>query len=79
MRQMGRMTNANISVGITYDFMAAVKADDDWQMVFLETRYLDFDKCRGRNLNKWRGSGKSVVLSKIEKAWRIWENIAESA
>ena len=78
-RKMGRITNANISVGITDDFMAAVKANADWQLVFPDTSYPGYDKTWDGNLDAWRAAGKPVVVHKTVKAREVWDTIIESA
>ncbi len=78
-RQMGRITNANISVGITDDFMAAVKADGDWELVFPDTSYPHYDDLWDGNLDTWRAEGRPVIVHKTVKAREIWYNIIESA
>jgi ribonucleoside-diphosphate reductase alpha chain len=78
-RTMGRITNANISVGITDDFMEAVKADADWHLVFPDTAAPGYDDAWDGNLAKWRAEGRPVVVHKTVRAREIWEAIIESA
>ncbi|MEM7348501.1 MAG: ribonucleoside-diphosphate reductase, adenosylcobalamin-dependent, partial [Chloroflexota bacterium] len=78
-RTMGRITNANISVGITDDFMEAVKADADWDFVFPDTTYPDYDETWDGNLATWKADGKPVVVHKTVKAREVWDTIIESA
>ena len=78
-RVMGRITNANISVAISDDFMAAVKADADWELVFPDTSYPDYDSTWNGDLNAWRAAGKPVVVYKRVKARQVWDTIIESA
>ncbi|MCL4301436.1 MAG: adenosylcobalamin-dependent ribonucleoside-diphosphate reductase [Anaerolineae bacterium] len=78
-RKMGRITNANISVGITDDFMDAVKADGEWQLVFPDTGHGDYDETWNGDLAAWRAAGKPVVVHKTVKAREIWNTIIESA
>lgn len=78
-RTMGRITNANISVGITDDFMAAVKAGADWDLIFPDTTYPGYDETWDGNLAAWQEAGKPVVVHKTVKARDIWNAIIESA
>jgi ribonucleoside-diphosphate reductase alpha chain len=78
-RTMGRITNANISVGITDDFMAAVKADAEWSLIFPDTAYPDYDESWNGDLAAWQAAGKPVVSHKTVKARDIWNAIIESA
>jgi ribonucleoside-diphosphate reductase alpha chain len=76
---MGRITNANISVGITDDFMEAVERDDDWDLVFPDTSVPDYDASWDGNLEAWRQAGRPVVVHKTVRAREIWDKIVESA
>ena len=78
-REMGRITNANISVGITDAFMAAVKADKDWDLVFPDTQDPAYDTKWDGDLNEWKKNGGKVVVYRTVKARDIWNNIIESA
>lgn len=80
-RVMGRITNANISVGITDDFMEAVRNDADWELVFPDTSFPGYDDEGGwdGDLEKWRAAGRPVVVHKTVKARGIWRAIVESA
>lgn len=78
-RTMGRITNANISVGVTDDFMEAVKADGDWDLVFPDTNHPDYDNGWGGDLNQWRAKGRPVIVYKTVKARQIWDSIIENA
>ncbi|MCB0154431.1 MAG: ribonucleoside-diphosphate reductase, adenosylcobalamin-dependent, partial [Anaerolineae bacterium] len=78
-RTMGRITNANISVGITDDFMAAVKAEADWDLIFPDTTHPDYDDTWNGDLAAWQAAGRPVVVHKTVKAADIWNSIIESA
>ena len=78
-RTMGQITNANISVAITDQFMDAVKADADWDLVFPATDHPEYDETWDGDLEKWRLAGKPVVVHKTVKAREIWDAIIESA
>ncbi len=78
-RTMGKITNANISVGITDDFMEAVKQDADWDLVFPDTSDPDYDEIWDGNLEAWQALNKPVVVHKTMRARDIWNSIIESA
>ncbi|WP_041866151.1 adenosylcobalamin-dependent ribonucleoside-diphosphate reductase [Sediminispirochaeta smaragdinae] len=78
-RQMGQITNANISVGITDDFMKAVKEDLDWELVFPDTNYPGYDKEWDGDFVAWKAAGKPVNVYRKVKAREIWNSIIESA
>ena len=78
-REMGKITNANISIAISDDFMAAVKADADWNLEFPDTLTEDYDELWDGDLKKWKSLGKPVLVYKTLKARQIWNTIIESA
>ncbi|MGE4583021.1 MAG: adenosylcobalamin-dependent ribonucleoside-diphosphate reductase [Sphaerochaeta sp.] len=78
-REMGRITNANISVGITDDFMAAVRSDGDWETYFPDTSDPDYNSKWDGDIAKWQKDGHKVVVYQKLKAKKIWEAIVESA
>ncbi|MBK6768427.1 MAG: adenosylcobalamin-dependent ribonucleoside-diphosphate reductase [Ardenticatenales bacterium] len=78
-RTMGRITNANISVGITDDFMAAVQADGDWELVFPDTNAPAYDTAWDGDLAAWRAAGHPVIAYKTVRARELWDTIIESA
>lgn len=78
-REMGRITNANISVGITDKFMDAVHRDADWDLVFPDTSDPDYEEAWDGNLEKWIAAGKAVVVHKTIKARDMWDSIIQSA
>lgn len=78
-REMGKITNANISVGITDKFMDAVHADADWDLVFPDSADPDYEALWDGNLEKWLAAGKAFVVHKTVKAREIWNSIIESA
>ncbi len=78
-KKMGQITNANISVAISDAFMEAVKADDDWDLVFPDTTDPEYDDVWRGDLGAWKQAGKSVITHKTVKARTIWDAIIESA
>ena len=64
-REMGRITNANISVGISDRLMEAVKADADWDLVFPDTSDPLYDQLW---MVTWkRGRRKAAVSSRTKR------------
>jgi ribonucleoside-diphosphate reductase alpha chain len=78
-RQAGKITNANISVGVTDDFMEAVEKDEDWNLVFPDVADPDYDEKWDGYLPNWLALGKKVITHKTVKARELWHNIIESA
>jgi len=78
-RAAGRITNANISVGITDDFMKAVKEDGMWELCFPDTDHPDYDRLWDGDLDEWKKNGGKVITYKKVKAREIWKNIIQSA
>jgi len=78
-REMGKITNANISVGITDKFMDAVHADADWDLIFPDVSDSDYETQWDGNLEKWQAAGKKTVVHRTVKAREVWNSIIESA
>lgn len=78
-REMGKITNANISVGITDDFMEAVRNDGDWETYFPDTTDPAYNTDWDGDINKWKSNGHKVVVYQKQKAKKIWDAIVESA
>jgi ribonucleoside-diphosphate reductase alpha chain len=78
-RTAGRITNANISMGITDDFMAAVEADADWDLVFPDTQDPAYDSEWDGDLAAWRAAGRPVITHDTVRARELWDKIIESA
>ncbi len=81
-REAGKITNANISVGITDDFMHAVKNDLDWDLVFPDTSdplyKTEWAKTQG-DLRVWKKLGGKIIKHKTVKAKDVWNQIIASA
>lgn len=78
-REAGRITNANISVGITDDFMTAVKEDKEWDLVFPDSSDPRYEDQWDGDIKKWREMGGKVITHSTVRAQDIWTNIIESA
>ena len=78
-RQSGKITNANISVGVSDKLMDAVAADEDWELLFPDTRDPEYDALWEGDLDAWLAAGKRVINYKTIKARELWNAIIESA
>ena len=78
-RQSGKITNANISVGVSDKLMEAVKADADWDLVFPDSRDPDYDELWDGDVDTWIASGRQVIHYKTIRARELWDAIIESA
>ncbi|MFC4777278.1 adenosylcobalamin-dependent ribonucleoside-diphosphate reductase [Paenibacillus sp. GCM10023252] len=76
---MGQVTNANLSVCVSNDFMHAVKEDLDWELVFPDTKDPSYDEQWNGDLEAWRQLGKKVIPYKTVRARDVWHTIMESA
>ncbi len=78
-RQSGKITNANISVGVSDKLMEAVKADADWELVFPDSRDPDYDELWDGDVDTWMATGRQVIHYKTVRARELWDAIIESA
>ena len=78
-RDLSKIVNANISVGITDDFMEAVKKDGDWTTVFPDTSDPEYNEKWDGDLEAWKTMGKKVIPFRTYKAREVWNAIIESA
>lgn len=78
-REAGKITNANISVGVSDKLMAAIKADADWELMFPDTNYSDYTMKWDGDIDKWIASGRRVIKHRTVKAREVWNAIIESA
>jgi len=78
-RQAGRISNANISVGVTDDFMHAVENDLSWDLVFPDTTDVRYAEHWNGDMDAWKARGGPVIVHKTVKAREIWNSIIESA
>ncbi|MFC5404147.1 adenosylcobalamin-dependent ribonucleoside-diphosphate reductase [Cohnella soli] len=76
---MGQVTNANLSVCVSNAFMKAVKEDKDWDLVFPDSKDIDYDALWDGDLEKWKQRGKAVVHYRTVRARDVWNSIIEGA
>ncbi len=78
-REMGKITNANISVAVSDAFMEAVRQDEPWDLCFPDTSDPAYDTDWDGDMNAWRQAGRKVIPYRTVQAKEIWDNIIESA
>jgi ribonucleoside-diphosphate reductase alpha chain len=78
-REAGKITNANISVGITDAFMEALEKDADWPLVFPDPMHPAYNSDWDGDLEKWKSAGRPVLVHKVVKARDVWNRIIASA
>ncbi len=78
-KEAGKITNANISVAITDDFMDAVKNDKPWDLIFPDTTDPLYAEHWDGNIKRWQELGGKVIKHKTVRAADIWDNIIASA
>ncbi len=76
---LSRINGANLSVCVTDAFMDAVKKNADWDLYYPDLTDPDYDKLWDGDIDKWKASGKKVVVYKTVKAAEVWEKICQSA
>lgn len=75
----GKIENANISIGVSDEFMRAVEEDADWQLEFPDTRHEQYNEEWKGILEDWKAKGYPTVVHKTVKAREIWDKIITSA
>lgn len=78
-RESGKITNANISVGVSDAFMQAVKMDADWHLVFPDTAHPSYEEEWTGDIKAWQKAGHPVVVHKTMPARELWSQITDSA
>jgi len=78
-RDNSKITNANISVGVSDKFMKALAEDEDWTFVFPDTTDSQYDTVWEGDLDGWVEAGLPVVEFDTLPAREVWESIAEAA
>lgn len=77
-RDISRLSNTNISVNISDDFMKAVKDDLEWTTVFPDTSHPSYNTEWNGNITDWRNKGYAVKEYSCIRARKLWEMIVDS-
>lgn len=78
-REAGHITNANISVCFSDQFMEQVRLGGDWVLRFPDTTYPDYNETWDGDIFGWEAAGKPVIEYRTIKAQELWDAVIESA
>ncbi|MCX7955543.1 MAG: adenosylcobalamin-dependent ribonucleoside-diphosphate reductase [Patescibacteria group bacterium] len=74
-----KINGANLSLCISDKFMEAVKKDEEWELIFPDTKDKDYDNLWDGDIESWKKLGKKIIVYKKVKAREIWDLIAKAA
>jgi ribonucleoside-diphosphate reductase alpha chain len=77
-RERGKVTNANISVAISDDFMEAVKRDLEWALRFPDTSHPAYNDEWDGDIEEWEAR-YPVIIYETVRARDVWRAICEGA
>ncbi|HEX6989664.1 MAG TPA: adenosylcobalamin-dependent ribonucleoside-diphosphate reductase [Bacillota bacterium] len=75
----GKVENANISLRITDEFMAAVKAGRDWTFWFPDTTHPKYEEIWDGDFDAWERLGLPRIEYETLPARRVWDEIIKGA
>ena len=78
-KDLSKINGANLSVCISDTFMEAVKENKEWELVFPDITDPEYDELWNGDLDKWRKSGKNVIVYNTVNACDIWAKICKAA
>lgn len=78
-RDNSRITNANISVAVSDEFMEAVRNDEQWTFRFPDTKHEAYDTEWDGDIDKWVSSGYPVVSHHQLPARDVWRSLTDAA
>lgn len=78
-RDSTKITNANISVAVSDKFMAAVAADEDWDLIFPRTDDPKYNTDWDGDIDEWQRNGGDIAIYKTIKARDLWDKICAGA
>ncbi|PJE63935.1 hypothetical protein COU89_00560, partial [Candidatus Roizmanbacteria bacterium CG10_big_fil_rev_8_21_14_0_10_45_7] len=78
-QDLSRINGANLSVCVSDSFMAAVKSDGDWDLVFPDVHDPEYDTLWDGDMVTWKKLGKKVIVKKTIKARYLWDLITQAA
>jgi len=78
-RDYSLITNANVSVAVSDEFMEAVKRDAGWDLRFPDTSDDRYNTDWDGDLAKWEASGGRVIVHRTINARDLWHSLATAA
>jgi ribonucleotide reductase alpha subunit len=78
-REAGKITNANISVGVSDALMEAIDNDGDWNLEFPDASHNAYEAEWNGDIKHWKKLGYPVNVYKTIKARELWSKLIESA
>lgn len=74
-----KINGANLSVCISDAFMEAVKANDDWDLIYPDISDPEYDEKWDGEIDLWKKLGKKTIVYKTVKARDLWDKICTAA
>jgi adenosylcobalamin-dependent ribonucleoside-diphosphate reductase len=78
-RIAGKMTNANVSVGVSDALMKAVEEDGLWTLEYPDTQHPEYDRQWAGNLAAWKSLGLPTIVHAQLPARELWHEICHAA
>jgi len=78
-RNLAVITNANVSVAVSDEFMEAVQRDGDWDLRFPDTTDPRYNTDWDGDIRGWEASGGRVRVLRTVRAKDLWRRMAEAA
>lgn len=78
-KDLSKINGANLSVCISDTFMEAVKENKEWELVFPDITDPEYDELWNGDIDKWKKSGKKVIVYNTVNARDIWDKICNAA
>lgn len=78
-REKGKITNANISVSVSDEFMESVKSDLIWTFKFPDTTDPKYNTDWDGDIRQWERNGGRVISYRQVPARELWADLTRSA
>lgn len=78
-QDLTKINGANLSVCISDEFMEAVKADRDWDLVYPDITDPRYDEEWNGELDTWKEKGGKIKVHKTVRARYLWDLICTAA